>query len=230
MKRILILAAIFLTLFSMTSCQEYETGDTRITYYASIELEGESVYIQQKGQDYVEPGYTAIMNGMDVTERVTVNHNIDINTSGVYSVSYSVVNDDGFTSSVYRTVIVIDTNDPVEGVYIVDASSDRDGTAGNYFTGNTVYVFGQGDGVYNLSCGLGGYYEQGRGYGSAYAADTYIQMDASGTTFSYIESYVAGWGDAIDTMTECSFDPATGTMSWIAAYAGMNFHVVMTKN
>ncbi len=60
----------------------------------------------------------------DVTASVIVNSNVDASKIGLYSVSYSAANADGFSSSAKRTVIVYDpaitTN--ASGSYTVDAS------------------------------------------------------------------------------------------------------------
>ncbi len=231
MKNIFKIAASALVILSMASCVKFESGDTRTTYYADITLDGGSVYVHERGEAFVDPGYNAVLNGEDVNASVVITSNVDVNASGIYSINYSVTNPDGFTSSVTRTVVVMSSTDPVEGFYTVDgATSNRNGAPG-YYDGNQVIVLctDPATGVYNLSCGLGGYYEQGRGYGSAYAADTYIEMSADNTTFTYVDSYVAGWGDSIESMEDCVFDAATGTMSWTANYAGMAFHVEMTK-
>lgn len=229
MKKIAYLIAFVFTL-TLISCGEDSTaGLTHITYYAELTLEGESTLYLDKGDTFVEPGYTATMNGEDVTDQVTVTSNVDTSTSGVYTISYSIVNDDGFYSTATRKVIVMDPNDPIEGYWDTDADSYRD------YNGQTLYgasypilIFNNGDGTYDVEDMLGGWYYYRAGYGSSYAMAGVITID--GSTVTLESSYIPGWGDSLDSLEDGVYDAATGMLSWHVSYAGyLEFYVTMYK-
>ena len=91
------------------SCEKTTEGLTGITYYPVITLNGDYgvVYL---GGAYEDPGCVAIMNGEDVTSQVTISNNIDPNHIGEYSVTYTAVNEQGFSATVARPVYVVKEN------------------------------------------------------------------------------------------------------------------------
>ncbi len=235
-SKLLYLVVAVLSVFSLTSCGEDSTeGMTFITYYPELTLAnsdaGSTTVFCDKGGTYVEPGYTALLNGEDVSSQVTVSSNVNTSESGVYYVNYAIMNADGFESTASRKVIVTDPNDAAEGVYVTDAASYRvsNGAETPYGASYEVLVLNNGDGTYSVSDFLGGWYEYRAGYGSAYAMTGDINLAADGTV-TMVSSYVAGWGDSADSMDNGLFDAATGTFSWKVAYAGtLEFYVTMYK-
>lgn len=227
MKKILyfVIAAAALV-FGATSCEKTSEGLTGITYYPVITLQGDSYMVVDKGSTFVDPGFTAELNGEDYSSEVTVNSNVDTSTSGVYSVSYSAINADGFAASVIRTVVVLDANDPVEGFYLVDPTSNRNGTKyGNY----EVLIIGEGDGVYSVDDLLGGWYRDRAGYGDSYAMQGEIEVAEDGSV-SLIDSYVPGWGDSADSFSDGSYDFDKNVLKYALVYAGtLNFNVILVK-
>lgn len=219
-------------MLGLSSCDKESEGLTSITYFPVITLEGDSYMIVDKGSQFVDPGFKADLNGEDVTSQVVVDSNVDTSTSGVYGITYSVKNADGFTASASRTVVVLNTADPIEGFYLTDANSYRVNSAGTktvYGRSFELLIIGNGDGTYSVEDFLGGYYSQRAGYGSAYNCVGDIEIDGDGN-ITTIDSYVAGWGDSLDEdLIDAKYDAATGTFSWNAPYAGMNFYVTMTK-
>lgn len=215
----------------MSSCDKESEGLTSITYFPIITLEGDTYLIVDKGSQFVDPGFTAELNGEDVTSQVKVVSNVDTNKSGVYSISYSVNNADGFAATASRTVVVLNTADAIEGFYMTTLDSHRINSSGvetAYGKSFEILVIGNGDGTYFVDDILGGYYCQRAGYGSNYALGGNIAVDADGNV-TVIDSYLPGWGDSLDDMVDGKYDAATGTFSWDAQYAGMDFYVTMTK-
>ena len=219
---------------NFSACDDKDSeGLTRITYYPTLELEGGSTIYWDKGTPYEDPGYYSELNGEDVTDQVTVSGTVDYNTSGIYTLSYtSLINEDGFSSSATRTVIVLDPNDPIEGVYNTDPSSYR-----LYNDNQTLYngsyeilVINEGD-YYYVDDLLGGWYCQRAGYGTNYAMEGYIAINDDGTV-ELLDSYVPGWGDAAEFMSDGKWDEASGTMSWMIEYTTypMDFYVTMYKS
>lgn len=210
------------------SCTKESEGLTRITYYPVLELEGETTMLVDKGSSFNEPGYTATLNGEDVSADVQIESNVNTSKSGIYSVVYSIVNSDGFSSVAKRTVIVFDFEDPVEGIYTVDPSSYRlyNGAQLAFGRAFQIYVLANGDGTYLVDDILGGWYCQRAGYGTAYAMQATISI--SGGSVNLINSYIPGWGDSLVDWADGSF--ADGTLSYTAVYvSGMEFHITMSK-
>lgn len=231
-KYIFSLMLLVASVISFSSCVGDSTeGLTRFTYYPVIELEGDSYMIVDKGSSFQDPGFVATLNGEDISSAVDVQSNVNTSKSGVYSISYSAINEDGFAASATRTVVVLDANDPIEGFYYTSPDSYRLNAAGAktvYGSSFEILVIGNGDGTYSVDDMLGGYYGQRAGYGARYYCAGIIAVDADGNvTCSY--SSVPGWGDALDDLVDAKYDAATSTFSWDAQYAGMDFFVTMSK-
>ena len=134
-----------------------------ITYYADIQLEGANPYVVQLGESYTEPGFTALLGGEDYSSNVTISSDVDTSSPGIYSVTYSAVNPDGFASSVTRDVYVLNPG----GIANVYNSYCYMGTRAY----NVVIVISEvGDGVYEIEDLCGGFYCYGRypGYEPTY--------------------------------------------------------------
>jgi hypothetical protein len=114
----------------ISSCKNDSTeGLTFITHYPTLTLEGESFMVVEKGTTFYEPGYLAILQDEDVTNQVEVISEVNMNQSGLYSIFYKITNVEGFAKIASRQVLVVDFNDPIEGVYytIADSYCDADG-------------------------------------------------------------------------------------------------------
>lgn len=213
------------------SCSKDTEGMTGITYYPVLELKGNPTEIITSGHSYADPGATATLNGEDVTDQIKVTTSLDFNDPkpGYYTIGYSVVNTDGFASSATRYVLVTDPNEPATGFYTVNSDSYRDYKGTVYFGGYEILIYGDGHGNYSVSDLLGGWYEFRAGYGSSYALTGDVTITADGTV-SLVSSFLEGWGDGADEMTEGKFDAATKTIQWDVVYAGMPFHISATQN
>lgn len=224
-KSIICLVALFALALGFTSCEKESAGLTGITYFAEIVLEGDATMVVAKGSEFVDPGFTATMKGEDVTDKVEINSNVDTSASGVYSVTYSIVNEDGFPASATRTVIVLDVTDPIEGFWKVDvANSSRIYNAGaptSYKGAFEFLIIKQDDGTYYVEDLMAGWYAQGAGYGSNYAMQAYIDIAVDGT-ISLLDSYVPGWGDAADDLKNATYDASTDNISYELYYGGVD--------
>lgn len=209
----------------LTSCSDDESeGKSRITYYPTIEIQGDDPYLAAKGSTYQDPGYVSIMGGVDVSDQVTVTGLPNMNKSGDYTVTYTTVkNEDGFDASATRRVIVADPNDAVEGLYWVSPASYRlrQGAQVLYGGSYPVAVFNNGNGTYSADDMLGGWYYYRAGYGVRYAMAASFSVADDGTV-TLLSGYVPGWGDGPDDYTG-TFDAATGTFTMTTVYAGMDF-------
>lgn len=226
MKRNFIYTMLFAAVaFVMASCSDDESeGLSRITYYPTIELQGDNPCVVPKGAAYTDPGYVSIMGGQDVSDKVTITGAPDTNKSGDYTVTYSTAkNADGFGATTTRRVIVADANDPVEGLYWVSPASYRlrAGAQVAYGGSYPIVVLNNGNGTYSADDMLGGWYYYRAGYGVKYAMKSQFSVADDGTV-TLLSGYVPGWADGPDDYTG-TFDKATGTFTMNTVYAGMDF-------
>lgn len=228
-KNIIYLMFVALFAITLTSCDDSSEGLTRITYYPVLTLNGDEVMHADKGSTFTDPGCSAELNGEDVSADVKVSGTVNTAKSGVYTLTYSVANADGFSASAQRTVIVTDPNDAHEGVfYVSTADSYRVASATAPYKGAfEIVITSNDDGTYHVDDLLGGWYSQGAGYGTAYAMDGKIAI-GDDEKITLVDCFLTGWGDSLDSL-DGKFDVATGTYNWTAEYAGMTFVVVLTK-
>ena len=231
-KNILYTMVLALVSFAFASCSDDESeGKSRFTFYPTIELEGESYMVVDKGTAYVEPGFTSTLNGEDVTDKVVVSGSVDTSKSGVYKLTYTTTkNDDGFGASASRTVVVLDPNSAIEGFWLTDPASYREYTS-NVAYGNSfeLLIIDNGDGTYDVDDLLGGWYRDRAGYGDNYALAGTIKIADDGT-ISYVDSYLIGWGDSATDVVG-TYDAANNHISWVCEYTDypFYFHVELDK-
>ena len=230
-NRFLLLMALAASVVSLSSCEKETEGKTRITYYPTIELQGEETVYVNKGDSYVEPGYASFLNGEDVTSQVTVVSNVDESKSGVYTINYvTIQNEDGFDNAATRKVVVLDFDDAIEGIYVLSDDSFRDygGTVALYGAAYEILLISNGDGTYNVSDLFAGWYDQRAGYGSNYACQAVMEISGSSVSVDPGDTFVPGWGDSIDDFHDASY--SAGTLKYQVDYAGlMTFNVTLVK-
>ena len=212
----------------VTSCGDKETeGKSRFTYYPTIELEGDTYLVWDKGTPFVDPGYVSTMNGEDVTAEVIISGTPDVNKSGIYTMTYTTKkNDDGFDASASRTVVVLDPNSAVEGFYLTQPDSYRTYNGNEVAFGNAfeILIIDNGDGTLYVDDLFGGWYCQRAGYGTKYAMGGTISLAADGTV-GLISSLVPGWGDGLDDLTGSYAD---GVFTVDAVYNKNTMHFYQT--
>lgn len=187
-------------------------GLTGMTYYADIQLNGDNPYVVSLGEPFVDPGYTATLQGKDVTSQVIVNSNVNTETFGVYSVTYNVVNPDGFTYLVVRDVYVLNPGH-IDNLYV---SNCRMGN--NNFKNITIVINKVREGVYEIEDLCGGYYFAGRypGYEPTYNfhATTRFSINEDNTIqiLDYDSWYFVKSFDYENF--EGTYDPETGILDY----------------
>ena len=212
----------------VTSCGDKKSeGLSRFTYYPTIELEGDTYLVWDKGTPFVDPGYVSTMNGEDVTAEVIISGTPDVNKSGIYTMTYTTKkNDDGFDASASRTVVVLDPNSAVEGFYLTQPDSYRTYNGNEVAFGNAfeILIIDNGDGTLYVDDLFGGWYCQRAGYGTKYAMGGTISLAADGTV-GLISSLVPGWGDSLDDLTGSYAD---GVFTVDAVYNKNTMHFYQT--
>lgn len=94
-------------------------GRSKITTYPTITMAGNDYLLVPKGTAFTDPGATAKAGDADVPVTATT---VDVNTAGVYTVTYTATNTDGFSATASRHVIV----------YATDATAQGNDFSGNY--------------------------------------------------------------------------------------------------
>lgn len=231
-KNILYLSALVVLMLGFVGCKKESKGLTRITTYAELELLGDNPLLLAKGSEFVDPGALAFMGEQDVTDQIKVTGSVDPTTSGVYQLTYKVINPDGFEASASRTVVVADPNMPLEGLWVTDPASYRVNSGGApvlYGAPFNIVILANVDGTYFIEDLLAGWYCQRAGYGSNYAMQADIALADDGTV-SLIDSYVPGWGDSADALDGAVYDATAGTLTYKVTYAGtLDFYVTLIK-
>ena len=233
MKKYLSIYAIAAMIFTLTSCSKDTEGMTSITYYPVIEIEGDIYDSATAGVAYTDPGYSATLDGEDYTSNVKVTTSLDYADPkpGYYTITYSAVNAEGFSASATRYVLVSDPNDNISGYYTSNPQSFREYNGVTYYgAAYMIPIYNVGGNKYHVTDLLGGWYSQRAGYGSDYNLGGEVEIDAAGK-ITLVESYLEGWGDSANGLTDGVADPAAGTLSWVTDYTEYNmlFHVMLSK-
>ncbi|MBQ3655914.1 MAG: DUF5012 domain-containing protein [Bacteroidales bacterium] len=215
MKKVFIFLFAGLSIFS--SCKKETENNSFITHYVDLQIKGDEIISQKVGTAFTDPGFTAIESGKDVSSNVKIDGQVDVNTCGTYYLTYKIANADGYEAKVTRTVCV---NNPqtLEGAFVITSSRKSSSSfPGNYITIKKT----DEEGVYSVSCLIGGWYSQGRNYGKEFECPGHIKVAEDGT-ISLIDGYLAYW-DAEVTSLEGKFDKTAGTFSWTAVWNGFTF-------
>lgn len=114
MKYILPILVVFI---AVTGCNkkdhfvdnENNVGSSKVTYFAILTLKGSQYMSVVKGGTFTDPGATATEKGAPIN--VTASGTVNTSTPGLYTVTYSAVNKDGFPAKATRTVAVISAHE-----------------------------------------------------------------------------------------------------------------------
>lgn len=139
---------VFISSLFVLSCEEEDTANvSEVTYYANITVEGPAFTSIVAGEEeFEDPGATAEAGG--TTLEVEKSGSVDSGTPGVYTLTYTAVNDDGYSSSQTRTVLVTSEN-----ISDVDLSGSYEGTSATFGT-STATVTKLGNGYYRCDKAL----------------------------------------------------------------------------
>jgi len=223
-------------LLGLTSCNDDkdELTDSRLTYYADLQLQGEEFMAIPVGTPFVDPGCTGTLAGEDITSQIKIEgaDEVDTNSLGFYDITYTAYGSDGYPASVTRTVCVYDPSveTDISGEYTVQEGSYRywfSSGATVPFSGYPVTIERVVPGIFYISDMMGGYYDVRAGYGPRYAMNGYLQLTVDNELFA-LSGIVPGWGDSYDDFYDGLYDPETQTVTYDMDYAGsMQFHIIL---
>ncbi|MGY0039621.1 DUF5011 domain-containing protein [Pedobacter sp. NJ-S-72] len=199
MKKYIAIIGLGILGLTISSCEKEPSynypaghvGDSKITVYATVVLKGDKTVLLTKGTAFTDPGVTALEGTAALTP--VVKGAVDVNTPGVYPITYTATNSDGFSIAKTRTVIVYDTK--------ADA-------VGNDFSGTYSIAEGQESVWTKLAAGVYSVTDPA-GTGSGVAL---IAFNTTGNTI-HVPVQLSDDGTLISTKNE-SYDPVAGTYSW----------------
>ena len=85
-----------------------EVGISRVTHFPELTLKGDRYTNVVLGSAFTDPGITAKEGSSDIP--YTTTGSVNTNVQGVYTLTYTAVNRDGFSASIIRTVAVYSTD------------------------------------------------------------------------------------------------------------------------
>jgi len=222
---------IIFSVFLLLSCEEKETKD--LSGYVDFDIIGDNPAIVQVGTSYTDEGCVVEINGTDLTSEMKTYNPVDPNAMGIYSVDYTVDNEDGIELKASREVIVCNptvTTD-IGGTWISQEGTHRNrGGVITPYSGYTVNIEYLAPGFFSVDDYLAGYYAQlvYPGYGTQLFTVGHFSLD-NDNVLSLIDSHNNNWGDSLDELKDATYDPETGILKWDAVYAGMDFNIILKR-
>lgn len=131
-KRYSFFAVVIVLIALISSCKKDpiintpdRVGISKVTHFPILTITGQTNMAVPNGGTFTDPGVTAKVGSDDVP--VTTSGTVNTSQDGVYTISYSAVNSDGFSATTYRTV----------AVYTTDASAAAHDFSGSYLRSAT---------------------------------------------------------------------------------------------
>lgn len=243
MKKLGLILMSAMAMVALNSCEKESSADvSRVTSYPDFDRQGSEVILHPLGTPFVDPGVTATEAGneIDVAKsvrgvfRVGPTSQVDGNTADHYIITYSAVNQDGFAGTTTRDVWVANTGDlvnSIEGLYT--STIVRNGVvSAQYADLEYVLIWKNADGTYGISDAIGGYYDIGRGFGTAYTAQgaTITANDISANDFSYGGPVPVGLFGGNAQISQLMVDPATNVITFTTTWdLGFIFEVTLNQ-
>lgn len=226
MKRIIYSLFIFVT-FVMISCEGVTTEDNSvITHYALLELDGATNIKLSVGDTYIESGYTATEGDVDITSKVVVTGSVDTSTPGLYVLTYSVSNEDGYSTSATRQILVVDP-DSFASAYWGEVTS---GT--RHYTDTPVIITNQSGDLYEIDDLIGGFQWNGVNAGLDPPYDLHLEaiLQLNADNSITLVSKGSWYFENVAVLLESGdYNPETGTVTLNLTYGGNPMNVTLTK-
>ncbi len=210
MKKYIGFIGAALMCLSICSCQkdnfnypEGTVGSSTITYYPVFTRTGSQYVVVTKGSTYTDPGITAKEGTNDL--KVTTTGTVNTNAVGVYALTYSATNKDGYSATSSRTVIVTSP----------DATAAANDFSGSYLRAST------GQSAVWTKIGSGVYLVNNPG-GAANVSLVAVALNQVGNRV-YIPSQISSDGQTTSSSNESATPGANGTLSqysWVILNPG----------
>lgn len=198
MKNILFIT-IVLALMS-SSCKKDSEGISRVTNLAELALVGDRYITLSVGEPFNDPGATATEAGNEID---VVTSGAIKTEEGVYNITYSAINSDGFSASISRTVVVADISPAA-------AAIDLSGEYARSTNGSVAVWTRISPGVYTV-------------FNPGGAPGTNLTVVAVNPTITTVKIPPQIASDGTDTKSEqvaANYNPVTKTYTWKIINAG----------
>lgn len=224
------------------SCEDESTANvSKVTNYPLVTVKGSDPIYIQKGTAFVDPGATATEGGKTIPYTTSISGTyrgatkVDTNIIDGYDISYTAVNVDGFSASATRKVWVYNNGDLINSIEGIYTSTVLRGGAGSsqYTDMEYVLIWKNANGKYQMSCGLGAYYDIGRGYGPSYAGTPVIitANNIPANDFTIPNFTIPDFGGTA-VMTGFTVNPTTKKITFTTTWDGSSngtFTVTLTQ-
>ena len=192
--------------------------------YPFITLEGDKTVLVGIGDNYVEPGYSAEVNGEDITNSVIVTSNVDTSKPGFYTVTYSVERPYGLKDLKTRNVWV---NNPghFNNIYWGECWHSTNSQSHYYNSPIVIEETDSSEYLYTINDVLGGFYSYGKYPGYIlfhcdFFVDALLKLDgASVTMLEENEDWYFYDSEDLLEMLDGQWNPETGVVTY-----RMNYH------
>jgi len=167
-------------------------GSSKIIYFPIISTKGDKIIAVKQGDVYADAGATATLNNAPVD--YIADQTINTANPGIYTITYTASNPQGFTASDWRMVVVIPSSVVADPVV---SANDFSGVYLRAATGVTSTWVKLGTGVYKVenpggSSGVGKYVVVTNYSGNDISIPTQNAPDFGGTVSSGNETYSPG--------------------------------------
>ena len=162
----------------LSSCEDTSADISKVTYFASLELKGETAMKMKLNDTYVEPGFVALEGDEDITSKVEISGAVNSAKSDIYTLTYSVANVDGFSVSEQRNVLVA-------APAFASAYYGESKVGVRHYVNAPIHIVDNNDGTYSIDDIMGGFQFHGLNAGLEPTYDLHaeaiIKLEADNT-------------------------------------------------
>jgi hypothetical protein len=228
-----------------SGCEKEYKDESKITYFPTFEMEGESEIIHTKGEPYADGAVTATEDGkplevsINVIGDATGYTGITVNSDVIdkYTINYSATNKDGYIGNAQRTVYIApptgDLVTSLEGIYLGNVQRTPTFAVIPQYSGlKYIYIWKTEDNKFEISDALGGYYFIGRdyGYGFAFQGSVVTANNIPANDFTISQAAAPDFGNVAD-ITDFKVDAINKTITFTvtADFSNGVFHVQLEQ-
>lgn len=228
MKKNILYAMLFaMATLTLTSCNDKDSeGLSRILYYPVLTMNGDAFMKVEVGGNFNDPGCTATVGTEDISSSIVTTSDVNTSKPGFYTVSYAAKNDEGYTATAKRTVMVKDSKN-FASTYLAECFYSE---ARHYYN-TPIYITSLGGDLYEIDDIIGGYQFNGVNPGFEPRYDFHleakIKLHADNTIT--VEEMGKFYFTTVVTLQDGKYDPETGTIVLKLLYGTANMTVTLTK-
>ncbi|WP_294819518.1 immunoglobulin-like domain-containing protein [uncultured Flavobacterium sp.] len=232
---------------ALSSCSTEDEISSTVTNYPIITITGDGTLFVNEGEPFTDPGAIATIDGAEVPLSVryvgryrgnVYNGTLDTSVADIYTAEYSAVNEDGFTRTATRQVIVATTGDlvnSIEGLYT--STVFRNGSQGAPVSAYTdieyILIWKNDDGSYEVSDSFGGWYLLARAIAdSETPGGVIVANNIPANDFSFPGTQTNLYFGGTSEIVSLDVNPATKTLvlttSWLTTPPVTNYTFVST--